>query len=1116
MALIKRIKRIFKEPSRSYLHDRALAINEKGVLFEGGQGKNSNGNMFALLRELRLNKAYDDYTLIWVCTKSSMDKFKDRLNTYKITNIKLVIRESKEYTQALARFKYLFNDNSFPPFFHKREEQIYTNTWHGTPIKKLGLSDLDNAESLANIQKNYAMCDYACFPNDYTKKIFMKDYSLHAIYQGNIVMCDYPRNDVFHHPNSELHSLLGFDNKKIYAYMPTWRGEKRKADIELQSIEVQKYLEEIDKTLLDDELLLVNFHFLLQNQIVFNHFKHIQLFPEKYEVYDVLAQCDGLISDYSSVIFDYALLNKPIVLFAYDEHLYEVERGMYLQLSALKLPLVKEATEVIGTIRNSTKKLAPSFIKEFVQYDNSNTCAKILDCVINGNTKGVLVKSMKDQKPKNIVLYLGNLRNERLNEKGMKYIKQVKKEYKGHNIIVAIRGANHKRRIEFLKSLDDNISILGIVSKYNFTIKERIYSKLAIRFKSFQKLDERLLLRYRSEFERLFYRIPMEVLINYSQDLKYISKVLAFAHCNVQVHFHPNTVLGLESVKKAYPLMMDFLLNYYPVHFDHRIEDVKTLKDDELKPYFYNKLFKMGNVLYYIQNNGNGLHIRALCVYVSLVPFNVKDIKLEIGGYRYELNLKKGLKLRKNVYLSMYNFTIPYEDVKNFNIHTKFEIVYQESDGYGLRTGIKYNLFDKRKTKYRNGPIKMFEQEKTSAYMRQSKNNVLYLCVRKSNQSDHRKVAIKIHFAYLMAKLFGRMHKITLCFEKESERYEESASVLFEKCIDEKVKNIYFILEKDYPYMADIEPKYRKHIIKKGSYKHYYYFFSAKTFLGSEALVHAIDLRIANKYAYRKLTSKALNYVFLQHGVMYMVSLDSNSRTFFSPLKLDGLFRVVVSSEKEAKHFIELGKYPPSSLYISGLPKYDRNKLSASADQITIMLTWRPWEYNEARIDLTITKQFKMLERIVKAIPQKYHDKISILVHPLISDALKNEDHSLKAYINNHDRFDTILENTCLFISDYSSITYDAFYRGSNVIFCWEEKEECLINYGDNSKLMLNEDNTFGDIAHTVDDLKALVPNNYKSQQLLKYKDNYKRIVMFDDNNNTQRLFDMLKKDKLI
>ena len=77
---------------------------------------------------------------------------------------------------------------------------------------------------------------------------------------------------------------------------------------------------------------------------------------------------------------------------------------------------------------------------------------------------------------------------------------------------------------------------------------------------------------------------------------------------------------------------------------------------------------------------------------------------------------------------------------------------------------------------------------------------------------------------------------------------------------------------------------------------------------------------------------------FLQHGVMYMVSLDSESRSFFKPMKTEGKYRVVTSSVEEARHFIELGGYDPETIYVCGLPKFDRNTLNEDADKIVVML----------------------------------------------------------------------------------------------------------------------------------------------------------------------------------
>lgn len=101
-------------------------------------------------------------------------------------------------------------------------------------------------------------------------------------------------------------------------------------------------------------------------------------------------------------------------------------------------------------------------------------------------------------------------------------------------------------------------------------------------------------------------------------------------------------------------------------------------------------------------------------------------------------------------------------------------------------------------------------------------------------------------------------------------------------------------------------------------------------------------------------------------------------------------------------------------------------------------------------------------------------------------------------------------------ITDYSSIAYDAFYRGTRVIFYWEEKNECLANYGPTTKLMLNEANVYGDYFYSTDGLRESIEYNYYNPQSSEYKDKYSKIVTYHDGHNTDRLIKFLKNDKII
>ena len=120
---------------------------------------------------------------------------------------------------------------------------------------------------------------------------------------------------------------------------------------------------------------------------------------------------------------------------------------------------------------------------------------------------------------------------------------------------------------------------------------------------------------------------------------------------------------------------------------------------------------------------------------------------------------------------------------------------------------------------------------------------------------------------------------IILMYEKNCSRYEESASVLYEKLIDAGYDNVYFIVDTSIPAVQNLAEKYRRNLIEKDSDKHLEYFFACKKFVSSETIDHGLQLRIASKAVQDIYTGRGLSYVFLQHGVMYMVSLSSKLRS---------------------------------------------------------------------------------------------------------------------------------------------------------------------------------------------------------------------------------------------
>lgn len=699
---------------------------------------------------------------------------------------------------------------------------------------------------------------------------------------------------------------------------------------------------------------------------------------------------------------------------------------------------------------------------------------------------------------KNVLIYVNKLVNQ--------HQKQFVRDY----IVGLPKQCNY-----FLMSQD--VANLDFIKEYNLNIQFLIYPKSIYSKKEklmfhcmnhMPFLQNKILSKLNAKFKKNAYKnlngLVFDEIIDLLDSHQFVCYELGSLDCLSKYIEVPRWLIGLDSQKTYYQANQRYMKKSYDLY-----EKKSEFSMNELeKETFLNPSIRFYRIFSYIKKHKNRYHF---CFYLkckSLFSLDSSQINLFLDNQQLDIQCTKKLFFYK------ITFQLDENELTQLTSQNKFFISYLNCDGIGFRKDIEYTTISSLKGEYLKSKIFNIDG-KTSFYLRQSLNNRLYLTVRAHNRTDSWFENLKINIAYYLS-LFNHKDVIIL-YEKDSSRYEESASVVYENLIDRGYDNVYFILDKNYPDIVKIDHKYLDHIIFKYTFKHYLYFFMAQTFLGSELMIHAMELRNMNKHVLKKVNSTDTNNVFLQHGVMYMVSLDSESRKYFRPRKDGkGKFRVVTSSHEEANHFIQLGGYQPQQILISGLPKYDRNVLYDKADKIVIMLTWRVWEYNQAASDFQSTPYYKMLKRIVAGIDQTYRNRLIILPHPLFYKAAQDNEFELKQYMKFNVKYDEILRDTAVLITDYSSIAYDAFYRGSRVIFYWEELEECLEKYGQNTKLMLNNQNVFGDVCYNNGDLEKVLKKNYELAQQDTYIERYKKLVEFHDGKNTERLIDQLQNEHIL
>lgn len=483
----------------------SLDIDDKTILLESQHGTEINGNMFYLLKELVNSDDYKDFKIFITCRQGNKQKFLEVFDNYRIKGVTPIVLSTFKYMKVLASAKYLFNDNTFLPYFIKRQGQVYFNTWHGTPLKTLGRGIRNAMHGIGNTQKNFVAADYLLYPNEYTMEHMVEDYMIENIATGKALLGGYPRNTAFFDEKKKQQIIKELDlkGKKIYAYMPTWRGSVGNIDAKA-NIYLQYYLYELDKQLNEDEIVYVNLHPIAKKNVDFKGFKHIKKFPTDYETYDFLNCVDCLITDYSSVFYDFAISKKKIILFTYDEEEYFADRGVYKPLSELPFARAKTVEELIGEMRSSKQYDDTVFLKEYCNFDCSEASKVLLDFVIyNKKSDKIKEKCFSNNGKKNILLYVGNLDQNGITTSVNNLLSSV--DTTENNYFVSFAAERAKVNQKAISDLPVGVNYFPVQGVFNLSLFKKIIwqkfkdGKISISF--IMKLFEK---EWQYEIERIF------------------------------------------------------------------------------------------------------------------------------------------------------------------------------------------------------------------------------------------------------------------------------------------------------------------------------------------------------------------------------------------------------------------------------------------------------------------------------------------------------------------------------------------------------------------------------------------------------------------------------------
>lgn len=290
--------------------------------------RNSGCNAIALYK-MKPNNVQVDTDLI------SFDTFKEKWNHY----------SHSVSTHFEARFF---------------QTSINIETWHGFPIKTLGKLEKNSVDNLNNLNKR--ITKIISYSNLYS-------FIMSSVYEIDIdkfVVTGMPRNDLLQNPHAKELLLELLDEhptaQKYIFYVPTFRKREDKGEAEGNAISTDlSVFEALNSFCAENDFhLVVKLHPVDCDSIDFTSYSHISLLEEeqlvnlKIDFYEVLGAADLLITDYSSVYFDYLLLNKPIIFWLRDKEVYEEKRGFIFEDIDSYMP--GDKVETIEQLKDSIKR----------------------------------------------------------------------------------------------------------------------------------------------------------------------------------------------------------------------------------------------------------------------------------------------------------------------------------------------------------------------------------------------------------------------------------------------------------------------------------------------------------------------------------------------------------------------------------------------------------------------------------------------------------------------------------------------------------------------------------------------------------------------------------------
>ena len=390
----KAIKNAMSKTVKAFynLSSHIVPANKKIILFESSNGRNYTGSPKYIYEEIVNQGLDEEYKCVWSFTDTETEIPGNAIK---------VKRSFPKFLYYTLRSGTWIMDTRHLYYLKKNKNTKYIQAWHGTPLKKLAL-DMDYLNTDGNddinkyheeFRKNSALWDYLISQNKFSSEIFRRAFD----FKGQMLEIGYPRCDILFNKNNEeaiddIKSRLNIPkDKKIILYAPTWR-ENQFYNKNAFKFTTEMDFDEMYNQLSDDYILIVKFHYLVKENIDWSKYNDFIIECDAdWDIQELYLISDIMITDYSSVMFDYAILKRPIIFFTFDLDDYKNNlRDFYFDMvEEVPGPICKTNEEMIDYIKNFNREDYDNdygekyklFNEKFNQFDDGNASKKVIELI---------------------------------------------------------------------------------------------------------------------------------------------------------------------------------------------------------------------------------------------------------------------------------------------------------------------------------------------------------------------------------------------------------------------------------------------------------------------------------------------------------------------------------------------------------------------------------------------------------------------------------------------------------------------------------------------------------------------------------------------------------------